>query len=290
MLILGFSIISASASSAQSVVIDSLDSTGQLTATVPSNSVYSVEWIGALDSSNGWQKAWGHLRDLESEDGNVDVEVPMAYRLTCWTNGVFLNAPIGRTFHYKVTNGAPTNNVWRQEIKVLGDTYMGDTDEVYRMVSVVEYYGHADNPPIGAQSRGTLLLRSDETMSHHFDVYYNTEYSAWREGTNGTQWAYFSSQVETTNDAVILAHEDIDITTTNGVVTYEDCVKIYTEGRTNGFAWQQAFPVRDYTEWIKPGGFVVKSENNWLFYTAETAAEVAAASPVVYELQGWTDQ
>lgn len=274
--------LAACSTMAQTVVIDSLDGNGKLTATVPSGSVYSVEWKGALDSTNGWQKDWSQLRRHSGADGSVEVEVPMAFRLTCWTNGLFLNAPIGRTFHYSVTN--QVGEVWRQEIRVLGDICMPVTGESYRMISTEEFYGHADFPPSGAQARSVSLIRSEEDRSFLFDFFKRTDVNEWRDAADGTQWSYFSSSVETTNDTEIVGHEDVDVVTTNGTVTYADCVRIDTEGRSNGFDWQLAYPDRRYTDWIKPGGYLVKRENYWVHVLETNAA------PVVYELQGWTDE
>lgn len=272
-------LMAASALQAQTVVIDSLDSNGKLTATVPSNAVYSVEWKGALDSTNDWQVGWSHLRDVLSTNGVVEVEVPMAFRLTSWTNGLFLQAPIGRTFHYSVTN--QVDEVWRQEITVLGDIYIPQSDKTYRTLRIEEFYQHADFVPLGAQSRSIQFMRSEEDKSFHYDPFYQVDVNDRIMGNSGTVWSYFSSSVETTNDSEVI---DNDVLVTIGTTNYPNCLKISTEGQDNGFDWQDFYPIREYTEWIKPGGYVVKRENYWI------GADETNAAPVVYELQGWTDQ
>ncbi len=265
---------------AQVVTIDSLDANGRLTATVPPNAVFSVEWAGSLTSSNGWQKGWSQLRDVKSADGSVDVEVPMFFRLSCWTNGLFLNAPVGRTFHYAVSNAI--GETWHEEIEVMGDIYVPALSNSYRMIRSEEFYESADEIPLGAQQRRTLFLRADENSSAHLDLDLKEEVYDWKIGTNGTKWAFFSSSAYTTIDSEIMDHEDILIGTTN----YSECVKIFSKGQYDGSQWWlDEYPVLEYTEWIKPGGYLVKRENWWV----HSDVIASNAAPVVYELQGWTD-
>jgi hypothetical protein len=279
-LILGLLIISSPVSKAQSVVIDSLDSTGRMTATVPSNAVYSVEWIGALDSTNGWQQGWSHLRDQQSEDGSVDVEVPMAYRLTCWTNGLFLNVPIGRTYHYTITN--QVDETWLEEVQVMGDTYVPSQTNNYRTIWTEEWYSAPDQIPDGAQSRGGVFLRVDEDSAYVLDSDLlpgpMQEDVVWTNGPVGTTWSYVDSSPHTTIHSEIVA---TDVTVSIGTTNYTGCIQIDSVGEDR--VWLYEYPDRRYTEWIKPGGYVVKRVNYWVHESVTNAA------PVVYELQGWTD-
>lgn len=202
----------------------------------------------------------------------------MAFRLTCWTNGLFLNAPVGRTFHYSVSN--QVGQTWTQLVEVVANAYIPGVSNSYRMVRVEEFYAHADFVPVGAQTRTITLFRSEEDRSFRYDTYNSEEVNDWRDGPIGTQWSFFTSAAETTIDSVITNHEDVVI----GITNYTGCVKIFSEGQDNGFVWQQAFPDRRYNEWIKPGGYIVKRENWWV-HESETNA-----TPIVYELQGWTDK
>lgn len=275
-------VLAATAGQAQTVVIDSLEGNGTLTATVPSNAVYSIEWKGALDGPGDWTDSWYQHRDVQSSNGTIEVEVPMAFRLTCWTNGVFLQAPIGRTYHYSVSNAV--GQVWRQEIEVVGDAKMPGVDESYRIVRITEFYDNADEVPWGAQTRTVRFIRSEESSSYHYDLQYNNDVLELQDGPNGTSWSYYSSDFDWTNEVEIISHGDVTVSTTNGPVTYTDCVEFYTQGLSNGFNWQTNFPVRTFREWVKPGEYLVKRENSLL------GAGLEFAAPVVYELQGWTEE
>ena len=89
---------------AQEVHIDSLDGNGQLTVTAPSNSDFTVEWASSLIPTVEWKQSWSSLKNIPCTNGTMTVEVPMFYRVTCWTNGLFVRMPVGRTFIYSVTN------------------------------------------------------------------------------------------------------------------------------------------------------------------------------------------
>jgi hypothetical protein len=275
----GVLVVFASVLQAQTVVIDSLESTGKLKATVPSNSVYSVEWIDSLGSTNGWQKGWSGLRQQISANGSVEVAVPMAYRLTCWTNGLFLDVPVGRTYHYAIANQIP--ETWLEEVRVMGDSYMPAYSNNYRAIWTEEWYEAPDLIPEGAQSRGAVFLRVDEDSAYALDSTFApgpmTEDLIWKNGPVGTTWSFVASGPHTTVNSEIVAIEDVQIGTTN----YTDCLKIRSVGEYQ--FWLDEYPVREYTEWVKPGGYVVKRENYWVH------EDYTNVTPVVYELQGWED-
>ncbi|VGO21296.1 hypothetical protein [Pontiella sulfatireligans] len=266
---------------AQEVIIDSLDSNGKLTASVPSNSVYTVEWSGALTSPTGWQKDWSHLRDSLSTNGIVDVEVPMAFRLTCWTNGLFLNAPVGRTYRYSITNQA--NQTWIEEVQVMGDTYMPLQTNNYRTIWTEEWYNAPDEIPDGAQSRGAVFLRVDEDAAYVLDSELTRgpmqEDLVWENGPVGTTWSFVASSPHTTIHSEIVA---TNVTVSIGTTNYTGCIQIDSVGDYE--LWLYEYPDRRYSEWIQPGGYVVKRENYWVH------EDYTNVTPVVYELQGWTDQ
>jgi len=265
---------------AQTVVIDSLESTGKLTATVPAGSVYSVEWIGALDSTNGWQKTWSHLRDQKSSDGTVIVEVPMAYRLTCWTNGLLLNPPVGRTYHYSISH--PVGETWVNEVRVMGDTYIPSQNNNYRTIWKEDWYAAPDLIPVGAQSRGAVFMRAEEDCAYLLDSELlpgpMQEDLVWTNGPVGTAWSYFDSTPHTTIQSTIVA---TNVTVTVGSSNYTGCIEIHSVGDPQ--PWLANYPIREYTEWIQPNGYIVKSKNWWVDNNYTNAV------PIVSELQYWED-
>ncbi len=272
-------LMAVSALQAQTVVIDSLDSNGKLTATVPSNAVYTVEWVGALDSTNGWQQGWSHLRDIESTDGTVEVEVPMFYRLSCWTNGLFLYAPVGRTFHYAVSNQVA--ETWNRYAQVMADAYIPHQTNNYRTIWTEDWYSSPAVIPVGAQSRRAMFMRVDEDSAYVLDSEFAPgpmqEDLVWKNGPVGTTWSYDASTPHTTINSEILAIEDVVI----GAKTYEDCLKIESTGVYQD--WLADYPDRRYVEWVQPNGYLVKSMNWWV----ET--DFTNVTPIVSELQDWID-
>ena len=274
--------MSAVAGNAQTVVIDSLDGAGTLTATVPSNSVYTIEWKGALDAPGDWNTAWYQHRHASSSNGSIQVEVPMAFRLTCWTNGTFIQTPVGRTYHYSVTNQAASNNSWNKDVHIMGDAYMPHQTNSYRTVWSEEWYSHPALIPEGAQARSSIFTRADENGVYALDSEYlrgpMQEDLIWQNGPTGTVWQYEASAPHTVITSTIVAVEDVVI----GSTTYEDCIKIESIGAYE--LWLDAYPDRRYYEWIQPGGYLVKTENYWVHQ------DFTNVTPVIYELQGWTDQ
>ena len=272
-------LMAVSALHAQTVVIDSLDSNGKLMATIPSNAVYTVEWVGALGPTNDWQQGWSHLRDIESTDGIVEVEVPMFYRLSCWTNGLFLHTPVGRTFHYAVSN--QVDGTWNRYVHVMADAYMPHQTNNYRTIWTEDWYSSPLSVPVGAQSRGATFMRVDEDSAYVLDSELSPgpmqEDLVWTNGPVGTTWSYVASTPHTEITSEIKAIEDVVI----GTTTYENCLKIVSTGADQ--PWLGAYTNMSYIEWIQPNGYLVRSENFWV----ET--NYMYATPIVSELQGWTD-
>ena len=275
-------LMAASALQAQTVIIDSLDSNGKLTATVPSNAVYSVEWVSELTPAPDWQQGWSHLRDVLSTNGTVEVEVPMFYQLTCWTNGLFLQAPVGRTFHYAVSNQLAEPDTWDRHVHVMADAYMPHQTNNYRTIWTEDWYSSPAEIPVGAQSRGTTFMRVDGDSAYVLDSEFEPgpmqEDLVWKNGPVGTTWSYLASTPHTTIHSEIKAIEDVVI----GATTYENCLKIESTGVYQD--WLADSPDRRYIEWIQPNGYLVKSENYWV------GSDFTNATPIVSELQGWTDQ
>jgi hypothetical protein len=205
----------------------------------------------------------------------------MAFRLTCWTNGLFMNAPVGRTFHYAITNAI--GEEWDEYVEVMGDTYVASESNNYRTVWTEEWYSAPDLIPSGTQARGAIFLRSDEDSAYVLDSGMTPgpmqEDLVWKKGPIGTTWSYFASSPHTLIHSTITA---TNVTVTIGSTNYTGCIEIHSVGEPQ--PWLTDFPNRQYTEWIKPGGYVVKRENWWIY------GSLIDAAPVVYELQGWTDQ
>lgn len=253
---------------------------GKLTASIPTNSVYSIQWAGTLDPTNRWYRDWSHLRNQKSEDGSVEIDVPLAFKLTCWTNGLFVNPPVGRTYYYSVTN--QLGDTWTNEVQVLGDTYIPALTNSYRTMWKEDWYAAPYLIPVGAESRGAVFMRSDENGAYVLDSLYQPgpiqEDLIWTNGPVGTTWSFEASGPHTTIHSEIVAIEDVII----GTNTYENCIKIHSVG-DNQFWYGTNYPVRAFTEWIQPGGYLVKRMNWWL------GADYTNAAPVVTELQYWED-
>jgi hypothetical protein len=87
----------------QQVVITSFQGNGSLTFTTPtSNAVSAIEWAPNLTS--GWQRDWTKLKYLQGTSASVTVAVPMFYRVSSQTNGLFTVFPPGREIAYWSSN------------------------------------------------------------------------------------------------------------------------------------------------------------------------------------------
>ena len=103
---------------AQKVVVTSFDQNGRITWTTPSsNAVSSLEWAGGLNA--GWQDGWFNLQNIQSRTSTVTTNVPMFFRVVCWTNGLLL--PPSRPGY--ISTFAASNRLgetWIMQDKVLG--------------------------------------------------------------------------------------------------------------------------------------------------------------------------
>ncbi|MDZ8118704.1 hypothetical protein [Pontiella agarivorans] len=276
-------VLAATAVQAQTVVIDSLDRNGTLTATVPSNSVYTIEWKGALDGPGDWKDSWYQHRDMLSSNGMIEAEIPMFFRLTCQTNNALIHVPVGRIYHYHVTNQDPGTDFWRRDVHVMGDTYMPHQTNNYRTIWTEDWYSAPNVIPVGAQARSSSYLRVDENGVYVLDSEYDRgpmqEDLLWSNGTVGTTWSYAASTPHTTIQSEIVA---TNVTVTIGTTNYTGCIQIESIGEDQ--PWLSDYPERRYIEWIQPNGYLVRSENYWV------EEQYTNLTPIVTELQSWTDE
>lgn len=251
---------------AQVVKIDALQGNGRLTATVPPNSVYSVEWSNSLESPQ-WHDNWSQLRGVASSNGVVDVSVPMFYRLSCSTNGWFVNVPIGRTFTYSVSNAL--GQTWSEVITVVSDTYIPSLGHSYRVLAVNPVW--SGTIPSGAPASAQLiLLRPTANDASIISDSLDSEIPYWKNAGAGSNWTYVNAG--DTNAVDVAAIENVTV----GAGSYTNCLKIHRQDLNPGASQNQ------WNEWIKPGFFMVKWE--------DYAITDTNAAPVVYELQSWSDQ
>jgi hypothetical protein len=125
-------------------------------------------------------------------------------------------------------------------------------------------------------------MRSDENNAYALDSEFAPgpmqEDTIWQNGPVNTTWDYQASAPHTLITSKIVA---INETVSIGGTDYTGCIKIESIGSFQPFLGE--YPDRRYYEWIQPGGYVVKTENYWV-HQDETNA-----TPVIYELQGWSD-
>lgn len=116
----------------EQVVITAFDHNGRMTWTNPSsNAVSSVEW--ASDLSSGWQKDWYGLKNIRTRDATVTTNVPMFFRVTCWTNGLLLpQLRQGATATYAASNRL--GQTWTMQDKVVGWANMPMLSNEYTIV------------------------------------------------------------------------------------------------------------------------------------------------------------
>ena len=100
------------------VQITNFTQNGELTWTSPSGSVCNVEWASSIGPVAIWKRHWADLSDIRCTSQQTTAQVPMFYRVSCWTNGLFLSLPIGRTYIYRVT--ATNRVVTTNEMSCIG--------------------------------------------------------------------------------------------------------------------------------------------------------------------------
>jgi hypothetical protein len=247
---------------AQEVTITSFDQTGRLTWTGPSNSDSTVEWMSCLTGSGKWERTWVNLNNVHSSNGTATADVPMFYRVMCWTNGLFARMPVGRTCIYSVSNAI--GQVWTERIVSVGSLILPPYSNQYVCLSREEIY--SGSQPEGSLDNTLLFFRSTDHAIYGL-VWPGQEEPGWKDGPIGTTWTnVLEGSVETleTNETVVVP-----------AGTFTDCLKYRKSDAQN------PQPQNTWYEWVKPGFFMVK----WMDYYLSNQS----AAPVVYQLQSWRD-
>lgn len=260
----GLLIASATVLQAQDVIIDSLDANGQLTVTAPSNSDFTVEWTSSLSPTSEWKSSWIDLSLVPVSNGTTTVDVPMFYRVNCWTNGLLARAPLGRTYTYGLSNAFGQS--WTEELSRIGQAAIPAMSNDYLIMrSVPQWSG---DMPAGAEPEPEIItVRLTDRSLFAMEAAYLLEVEIWRMDSVGTVWTNFG-EVTT-----IEAYEDITVP----AGTFTNCIRLHQRdlSATETNSGQRV--------WIKPGLIEVQS----IFYADWT--DPPEAAPVVSQLQGWTD-
>ncbi len=266
----GLTVACASGLRAQQVYIDSLEGNGQLTVTAPSNSVFTVEWTSSLSPSPEWRDNWLEIKDVECSNGTISVDVPLFYRVTCWTNGLLARVPIGRTLVYGVTNAY--GEEWTETFSMFALATIPALSNAYYIYKTVEQWD--GETPAGAEPEPEVGFArpTDESLFTLFPEFALREFEMWRLDEVGTTWTNFpgfSDEVTT-----IEAYENVTVP----AGTFTNCVRYYrrSSGETNLNAGTRF--------WIKPGFMEIKSVE----YLSSDAPPDAA--PFARVLQSWSDE
>jgi len=241
---------------AQSVEITALGNNGELSWTAPSGSVATIEWASSLSAQTDWNRHWVDLSDIMSTGTQSSAQVPMFYRVTCWTNGTFLSMPVGRTCVYRVTptNGVPWTNEWKCIGYVEGPTLTNASH--YGLISQT-VAGQASYVTFGSTDVATYHLRPNGIVD-----------LKWQDAPIGTTWTNATDPDGDTMAVKILTNETVDVP----AGSFSDCI-MFQEYDINE-------PLDGNHEnhwWIKPGFALIKYIDHY-------------GDHDVWELVSWTDE
>jgi hypothetical protein len=251
-------ILAAVRTPAQPVQITSLSANGQLTVSAPVGGDFSVEWSPTLGSGAAWSDRWDFLAAVHCTNAAMKLNVPMFYRVSCYTNGLLWPLKPGSSFVFTVTNALKETAT--QNVKVLGRCYVPEFTNDYAV------YNEADANVTGGDSGRTMLVRSDDQCVWFIgDLQTHFESQEFLRGTVGT--------VITNAENVRIAIEAIE-TVTVPAGTFTNCLKQHnTQLNTSD-------PNPNWYLWISPGRGMVK----WMDYYVDPTS----AAPVVYQLQSYS--
>jgi len=245
----------ATVAPAQPVQLTSLSANGQLTVNAPLGSDFSVEWCPALGSNAAWTDRWDPLTFVRSTNSAMKLSVPMFYRVSCYTNGLFWPLRPGSSFVFAVSNALGETAL--QGVKVLGRCYVPEFTNHYGV------FNQDDARVSGGVSAGTVLARSDDkAVWFMYDPPAHLETQEFVRGAVGT--------VFTNSHYTRIAVEAIENVTVP-VGTFTNCIRFHKTQLLGG----SSNP--NWYEWIAPGLGMVK----WVDYNVEPTN----AAPVVYVLQ-----
>lgn len=239
-IVIAAALIGGSLAYGQAVEIQSFRSNGNLTWSAPSGSVSTVEWTDNLTGSPSWRQSWLDLQDQVSTGADMSAQVPMFYRVSCWTNGLFLYPKVGRTYYYSVSNS-------------LGQV----TTVTYSVVGVLDlpqktnrYFLAQSTVPSEVQS---YVVRADADTLYecpHYEGFRN-EYPVFRDAPVGTTWTN-TFDPEFKNPADPIDHTTVTIFTNETVTvpagTFQ-CVGHHKVDDDSPPGWQ---------EWWSPGFMLIK--------------------------------
>ena len=243
------------------VEITSFDQNGKITWSAPSNSHCTIEWASSLTPAPQWSRWWMNLRDIPCTNSTSQADVPMFYRVMCWTNGLFLPLPLGRTFVYQGSNNL--GQVWTQELACVGSLSLTTMTNDYIQVFRKEIYSGPE--PVETYGDAFLYIRSDSDHCYFLEDK-PQESLIWQDGPIGTTW---------TNDDGTLVVIQTNETVVVPAGTFPGCIKFRKSGIPQT-------PTNTWYEWIKPGSAIVRIEDHYCGNTN--------AAPLVYELQSWRDE
>lgn len=253
-------IIVAIQAPAQPVQINSLSANGRLTVSAPVGSDFSVEWSPTLGSGVAWSDRWDFLTVVRSTNAAMTLNVPMFYRVSCYTNGVLWPLKPGSSFVFAVTNALGEGTT--QTIKVLGRCYVPDFTNHYGV-----FWDAAANVTGGVSGRPVMMRSDDQQIWGLGDPLAHLETLEFFRGTVGT--------VITNAQNVRVAIEAIE-TVTVPAGTFTNCIKFHK----TQLGTSDSNP--NWYEWIAPGKGIVK----WLDYYMSSGN--ASAAPVVYQLKSYS--
>jgi hypothetical protein len=245
------------------VEITTFGQNGQLSWSAPSNSVCTIQWIPSLTTGTNWQQHWAYLDGLVQTSGTRTLDVPMFYRVVCWTNGWLQPLPVGRVTSFDVAN--KLSQTWAMTTAVHGILVPGD----YRFVRSEEVYGGGQPEGFGGDS--TDYTRSTDEACYSLQGPFETP--IWRSGAVGFAWTnvILGSPGDRTNVCTIEAKENVVVP----AGTF-NCLKIH-------IVQSPAFnPIPEWYDWVSQGYGLVKRSNYNISNTN--------AAPVVYQLRAWKDR
>ena len=258
-------LIVAGAALGQSVAINSFDQNGSIAWTAPSGSVCTVEWASSLVPTPNWSHSWHSLTSIPVTNSGDSANVPMFYRVTCWTNGLFLSMPPGRTYVYSVSNAI--GEIGEVEVRCIGFV-SGPlfTNGAYVLVAD----NAVDSGVTGAEGIWAGIFRSTDSVTymHLTDgPAAPIDHIQWQAAPSGTTW----TNVEDESELRSVVANNVSVSVPAG--TFTNCVVVRHFDRDN------PTPFASDIYWsIQPGFALVKFEDYW-----------TDADPVVFELKSWRD-
>ncbi|VGO11853.1 hypothetical protein PDESU_00400 [Pontiella desulfatans] len=246
---------------AQEVYIDSLDGNGQLTVSIPSNSHYSVEWTSSLTRTPQWHRNWAELINIPGT--NMTVEIPMFYRVYCYTNGLIINPTLNQTYTYNLTNAY--GEFWKDEITLQGLIYLPSLTNTYTLYTGILSWTN-DQPAGSGEPQAVGFIRITGQEMYMADPFNQVEFPWWKSVEPGTTWTNSSYEITTME-----GYEDISVPAGEFTGCYRfHRRRIGTTGSDTGIR-----------QWVKPGFMHVKEVGYSDYVNPPDAA------PIVKELQSW---